>query len=116
MATEKRDVLLIGARKPVLVGGLEGKVNLHDYLGAKDKDALVKDVGAKIGAIALVHSALKIDGPFLSQFPNLKQVSSFGVGYDQIDAKWAGVLKAMRRNYSAAQLRDAGKTKADSRR
>ncbi|MBS0535041.1 MAG: 2-hydroxyacid dehydrogenase [Proteobacteria bacterium] len=90
MATEKRDVLLIGARKPVLVGGLEGKVNLHFYLDAKDKDAFVKEVGGKIGAIALVHSALKIDGPFLSQFPNLKQVSSFGVGYDQIDAKWAG--------------------------
>ena len=90
MATEKRDVLLIGARKPVLVGSLEGKVNLHYYLDAKDKDAFVKEVGAKIGAIALVHSALKIDGPFLSQFPNLKQVSSFGVGYDQIDARWAG--------------------------
>lgn len=90
MATEKRDVLLIGARKPVLVGTLEGKVNLHSYLDAKDKDAFVKEVGSKIGAIALVHSALKIDGPFLSQFPNLKQISSFGVGYDQIDAKWAG--------------------------
>lgn len=90
MATEKRDVLLIGARKPVLVGTLEGKVNLHSYLEAKDKDAFVKEVGSKIGAIALVHSALKIDGPFLSQFPNLKQISSFGVGYDQIDAKWAG--------------------------
>ena len=90
MATEKRDVLLIGARKPVLVGTLEGKVNLHSYLEAKDKDAFVKDVGSKIGAIALVHSALKIDGPFLSQFPNLKQISSYGVGYDQIDARWAG--------------------------
>ncbi|MBS0246507.1 MAG: 2-hydroxyacid dehydrogenase [Proteobacteria bacterium] len=90
MANEKRDVLLIGARKPVLVGTLEGKVNLHSYLEAKDKDAFVKEVGSKIGAIALVHSALKIDGPFLSQFPNLKQISSFGVGYDQIDAKWAG--------------------------
>ncbi len=90
MASEKRDVLLIGARKPVLVGGLEGKVNLHYYLDAKDKDAFVKEAGSKIGAIALVHSALKIDGPFLSQFPNLKQVSSFGVGYDQIDARWAG--------------------------
>jgi len=90
MATEKRDVLLIGARKPVLVGSLEGKVNLHSYLEAKDKDAFVKEVGSKIGAIALVHSALKIDGPFLSQFPNLKQISSFGVGYDQIDARWAG--------------------------
>ncbi|MFA6266757.1 MAG: 2-hydroxyacid dehydrogenase [Pseudolabrys sp.] len=90
MANEKRDVLLIGARKPALVGGLEGKVNLHDYLGAKDKDVLVKEIGPKIGAIALAYTSNKVDGPFLSQFPNLKQVSSFGVGYDHVDAKWAG--------------------------
>jgi lactate dehydrogenase-like 2-hydroxyacid dehydrogenase len=90
MANEKRDVLLIGARKPVLVGGLESKVNLHYYLDAKDKAALIKDVGAKIGAIALAYTSDKVDGPFLSQFPNLKQVSSFGVGYDHVDAKWAG--------------------------
>lgn len=90
MANEKRDVLLIGARKPVLIGGLESKVNLHDYLSAKDKDALVRDIGPKIGAIALAYTSNKVDGPFLSQFPNLKQVSSFGVGYDHIDAKWAG--------------------------
>lgn len=90
MANEKRDVLLIGARKPVLVGGLESKVNLHYYLDAKDKDALVKEIGPKIGAIALAYTSNKVDGPFLSQFPNLKQVSSFGVGYDHIDAKWAG--------------------------
>ena len=90
MASEKRDVLLIGARKPALVGGLEGKVNLHYYLEAKDKEAFVKEVGAKIGAIALAYTNNKVDGPFLSQFPNLKQVSSFGVGYDHIDAKWAG--------------------------
>ena len=90
MATEKRDVLLIGARKPVLVGGLEGKVNLHYYLDAKDKAAFVKEVGAKIGAIALAYTHDKVDGAFLSQFPNLQQVSSFGVGYDHVDAKWAG--------------------------
>src|SRR3569623_1849715 len=90
MAIEIRDVLVIGARKPVRSGGREGEGNLHFYLDAKDKAAFVKEVGAKIGAIALVHGALKIDGPFLSQFPNLKQVSSFGVGYDHVDAKWAG--------------------------
>ena len=90
MAGEKRDVLLIGARKPVLIKGLEPKVNLHALFEAKDQDAFIEEVGPKIGAIALVHGHLKIDGPFMSRFPKLELISNFGVGYDHVDAKWAG--------------------------
>jgi len=90
MAGEKPDVLLVGSRKPVLIKGLEPKVALHDYLAAPDKDALIKSVGNKIRAIAVAYTANKIDAAFLQRFPNLEQVSSFGVGYDHIDAKWAG--------------------------
>jgi hypothetical protein len=90
MAGEKPDVLLVGARKPVLMAGLEPNVTLHDYLGAKDKDALVKSVGGKIRAIAVAYTANKVDATFMQQFPKLEQISSFGVGYDHIDAKWAG--------------------------
>ncbi len=90
MAGEKRDVLLIGARKPVLVKGLESKVNLHYLLEAKDPDAFVKEVGSRIGAIAVAYTSNKVDGGFMARFPKLEQISSFGVGYDHIDAKWAG--------------------------
>jgi lactate dehydrogenase-like 2-hydroxyacid dehydrogenase len=90
MAGEKPDVLLVGARKPVLINGLEPKITLHDYLGAKDREAFVKSVGDKIRAIAIAYTANKVDAAFLSKFPKLEQISSFGVGYDHIDAKWAG--------------------------
>jgi lactate dehydrogenase-like 2-hydroxyacid dehydrogenase len=89
MAAEKPDVLLIGARKPVMMKGLEGNVTLHHWLDAADKAALVKSAGGKIGAIAIAHHT-KIDGDFLRQFPKVKLVASFGVGYDHVDAKWAG--------------------------
>jgi lactate dehydrogenase-like 2-hydroxyacid dehydrogenase len=89
MAGEKPDVLLVGAKKPMLMKGFEGKVTLHHWLDAADKQAFAKSVGGKIGAIAIAHHT-KVDGNFLQQFPNVKQVSSFGVGYDHIDAKWAG--------------------------
>ena len=89
-AIEKPDVLLVGARKPVLINGLEPKVNLHDYLGAKDKDAFAASVADKIRAIAIAYTANKVDAAFLQKFPKLEQISSFGVGYDHIDAKWAG--------------------------
>ena len=90
MAGEKPDVLRVGARKPVLLNGLEPKVNLHDYLGAKDKDAFVASVADKIRAIAIAYTANKVDAAFMQKFPKLEQISSFGVGYDHIDAKRAG--------------------------
>jgi len=90
MAGEKPDVLLVGAKKSVLMAGLEPKVTLHDYLGALDKAAFIKSVGDKIRAIAIAYTANKVDAAFMQQFPKLEQISSFGVGYDHIDAKWAG--------------------------
>ena len=90
MAGEKPDVLLIGARKPVIVRGLEPKVTLHYLLEAKDQDAFIKSVGDKIRAIAVAYTANKVDADFMQRFPKLEQISSFGVGYDHIDAKWAG--------------------------
>jgi lactate dehydrogenase-like 2-hydroxyacid dehydrogenase len=90
MPGEKPDVLLVGAKKPVMIKGFEGKVTLHHWLDLKDRDAFVKDAGKKIRAIAIAYTANKVDEKFLKQFPNLEQVSSFGVGYDHIDAAWAG--------------------------
>jgi lactate dehydrogenase-like 2-hydroxyacid dehydrogenase len=90
MAGEKPDVLMVGAKKPVMMKGFEGKVNLHHWLDLKDKEAFVKEHGGKIRAIAIAYTANKVDENFLKQFPKLEQVSSFGVGYDHIDAKWAG--------------------------
>ncbi len=90
MAGEKPDVLLIGARKPVIVGGLEPKVTLHYLLEAKDQDAFIKSISGKIRAFAVAYTANKVDAAFMQRFPKLEQISSFGVGYDHIDAKWAG--------------------------
>jgi lactate dehydrogenase-like 2-hydroxyacid dehydrogenase len=90
MAGDKPDVLLGGARKPVMMKGFEGKVTLHDWLSLQDKAAFLKEHSAKIRAIAIAYTANKVDGAFMSQFPKLEQISSFGVGYDHIDAKWAG--------------------------
>ena len=60
MAGEKPDVLLVGARKPVLINGLEPKVTLHDYLGAKDRDAFVASVADKIRALKAIAAGADI--------------------------------------------------------
>ena len=90
MAGEKPDVLLIGQKKPVMVKGLDPKVVLHYLADAKDQDAFLKSVSNKVRAIAIAYTANKLDSAFMQKLPKLEQISSFGVGYDHIDAKWAG--------------------------
>jgi lactate dehydrogenase-like 2-hydroxyacid dehydrogenase len=90
MAGAKPDVLLIGNRKPVLMAGLEPVTTLHFWLEAKDQDAFIKEVGNKIRAMAVAYTNQRVSPEFMQRFPKVEQISSFGVGYDHIDAKWAG--------------------------
>jgi lactate dehydrogenase-like 2-hydroxyacid dehydrogenase len=90
MAGEKPDVLLIGQKKPVMIKGLEPKVTLHYLADAKDPDAFIKSVSDKVRAVAIAYTANKLDAAFMQKLPKIEQISSFGVGYDHIDAKWAG--------------------------
>jgi lactate dehydrogenase-like 2-hydroxyacid dehydrogenase len=90
MAGEKPDVLLVGAKKPVMVKGLDPTVALHYLIDAKDPDEFIRANGGKIRAIAIAYTANRLDAAFMQKFPKLEQISSFGVGYDHIDAKWAG--------------------------
>lgn len=89
MAGEKPEVLLVGSRKPVIVNGLSGAVNLHVLFDHKDHDAFIAANGARIRAMAIAYTANKIDAAFMEKLPRLEQISSFGVGYDHIDAKAA---------------------------
>ena len=90
MAGEKPDILLVGKEKSVIMEGLASKVNLHKLTDAPDKEALLKSVADKIRAIAVTYTNEPISPDFMRRFPKLEQVSSFGVGYDHVDAKWAG--------------------------
>jgi lactate dehydrogenase-like 2-hydroxyacid dehydrogenase len=89
MAGEKPDVLLVGARKPVIVNGLTPHVNLHVLFDHQDRDGFIKSVGDRIRGLAVAYTANRIDAAFMQKFPKLEQISSFGVGYDHIDAKAA---------------------------
>src|SRR5688572_24351943 len=90
MPGEKPDVLLIGAKKPVIFGGLTNTVNLHPLEDAKDKDAFLNSVADKVRAIAVSLTAHKISAELMQRLPKLELVSTFGVGYDHVDTKWAG--------------------------
>ena len=91
MPTEKPDVLLVGSKKPIFMSQLPDRVNLHVLFDAPDHETFIKSIADKVrGAVIAGHGAMKIDGAFMQKFPKLEMISNFGVGYDHIDAKWAG--------------------------
>jgi lactate dehydrogenase-like 2-hydroxyacid dehydrogenase len=90
MADNKPDVLLVGPLKPVLAKGLEPAFMVHRLIEANDREAFLNGIADRVRAFAVTYSNQKIDAEFMQRFPRLEIVSSFGVGYDHVDAKWAG--------------------------
>jgi len=90
MAAEKADVLLIGPPKPVIVNGLSSAFNLVRFPDAKDRDKFFAESASRVSGMAVAATEERVDGPFMSRFPRLEIISSFGVGYDHVDAAWAG--------------------------
>src|SRR5436309_12732611 len=90
MVAEKTDVLLIGPPKPVIVNGLSGAFNLVKFPDAKDRDKFFAESAPRVRGMAVAATEERVDGPFMTRFPRLEIVSSFGVGYDHVDARWAG--------------------------
>jgi lactate dehydrogenase-like 2-hydroxyacid dehydrogenase len=89
MASEKPDILMLGAPKPVISAGLAPLFNVHRLIDAKDRDAFIAEVADRVRGIAVTYSNQKVDSGLMSRLPRLEIVSSFGVGYDHMDVKWA---------------------------
>src|SRR5256885_971240 len=90
MPGDKADVVMFGP-KPIIEDALtKAGHNLHRAFAAPDQEAFINQIAPKVRAIAAVAGHGPIDGAIMSRFPKLEIVSSFGVGYDHIDAKWAG--------------------------
>ncbi|MGH7248472.1 MAG: 2-hydroxyacid dehydrogenase, partial [Pseudomonadota bacterium] len=73
---------------PVVVRGLEAVCTLHKAAAAMDREAFIAD-HTGVRAIACSATSESVPGSFMARFPKLQIVSSFGVGYDHMDAKWA---------------------------
>ena len=90
MPGDKADVVMFGP-KPIIEEALtKAGLTLHRAFAAADKDAFITAIAPKVRAIAAVAGHGPVDGALMARFPKLEIVSSFGVGYDHIDAKWAG--------------------------
>jgi lactate dehydrogenase-like 2-hydroxyacid dehydrogenase len=86
MATDRREVVLFGPAKPTIVKGIEKIGSLYKAADASDRDACIAEHG-NVRAIACAQG--QMSASLLGRFPKLEIISSFGVGYDHVDAKYA---------------------------
>jgi lactate dehydrogenase-like 2-hydroxyacid dehydrogenase len=90
VASGNPEILMLRQMMPTVIRQLDAAFTVHKLYEAKDRDAFLAPIASKIRAIAVGGGHAQLDGAFMSRFPHLETISSFGVGYDDIDATWAG--------------------------
>lgn len=85
----KPDLLMTGPMMQTIQDQLAQRFTLHKLWEAADKEAFLRHLAPSVVAFAS-GSHVSCDPALMGRFPGLKIVSSFGVGYDHVDAAWAG--------------------------
>jgi lactate dehydrogenase-like 2-hydroxyacid dehydrogenase len=83
------EILMLAPMMPHVIDGLARELTLLKAWEAPDKDAFVREVAPRVRGLA-TGGHVHVDDAFMARFPRLEIVSSFGVGYDTIDAAAAG--------------------------
>lgn len=89
MAADKMDLLQTGPIPPFIEPKFDENFIVHKMHKASDPAAFLKDVAPKIRGVA-TFGAIPITADFMQKLPKLEIVANMGVGYDSVDAKWAG--------------------------
>jgi lactate dehydrogenase-like 2-hydroxyacid dehydrogenase len=90
MAGDKAEVLML-APKQAILEGLEKAFTVHKLWEAPEREAFLGAIAPRVRAIASTGGPVpRIDAALMSRLPDLEIVSSFGVGYDHVDSRWAG--------------------------
>ncbi len=69
---------------------LEQRVTLHKLWEATDREATLTAIAPNIRAVVSTWATARVDAELMRRLPKLEIVAGFGVGYDHIDAAWAG--------------------------
>src|SRR5437763_16848457 len=85
VADDDFEVLLVGAPKRTVVQGL-AQFAVHRLYDATDREAFLASLAPRIRGIAVTNTSDLVDATLMAKLPKLEIVSTFGVGYDHIDA------------------------------
>jgi len=87
--THKPDLILTGPMMALIEEQAAQLFTVHRLAKAKDRNALISEIAPRIRAIATAGH-FPVNGALMEKLPKLEIVANFGVGYDSVDAKWAG--------------------------
>ncbi|MGQ3355436.1 MAG: 2-hydroxyacid dehydrogenase [Phreatobacter sp.] len=85
----KPDLLMTGPMMQTIQDQLAQRFTVHKLWESADKEGFLRQLAPSVVAFAS-GSHVACDPALMGRFPGLKIVSSFGVGYDHVDAAWAG--------------------------
>jgi lactate dehydrogenase-like 2-hydroxyacid dehydrogenase len=86
------DVVMTAKGMDLIEDELGKRFSLHRLWLEPNPDLWLAEWGPRTRAIAMTGGHARIDEAYMRQYPNLEIISSFGVGYDNIDAKAAARL------------------------
>ena len=84
------EIVMTGPLMAYAADQLKAKFTVHELWKAPDREALLKEIGPRIRGVAAGGGHNRVDAALFEVLPNLEIVSSFGVGYDHVDAAEAG--------------------------
>jgi lactate dehydrogenase-like 2-hydroxyacid dehydrogenase len=84
------EVLMPLPGMPEIADRLERRVTLHKLWQAADREATLAAIAPNIRAVVSTWATARVDAELMRRLPKLEIVVGFGVGYDHIDAAWAG--------------------------
>ncbi len=84
------EILMTGPLMAYAADQLKARFTVHELWKAQDKAAFLSEVSDRIRGVAAGGGHNRVDGALFDALPKLEVVSSFGVGYDHVDAAEAG--------------------------
>ena len=87
---KQTEILMTGPMLPSVIEALDGAFTLHRLWQQENREAYLRDVGHRIRGVAASTLGGRVDASLIAALPNLEIISSFGVGYDNVDVVAAG--------------------------
>jgi len=84
------EVLMPLPGMPEIAERLERRVTLHKLWEAADREEVLAEIAPNVRAVVSTWATARVDAELMRRLPKLEIVAGFGVGYDHIDAAWAG--------------------------
>jgi lactate dehydrogenase-like 2-hydroxyacid dehydrogenase len=86
------DVLMPAKGMDLIEDQISARLPLHRLWLEPNPDLWLAEWGPRIRALAMTGAHAPLDEAYMRRYPNLEIIASFGVGYDNIDAKAAARL------------------------